>query len=276
MLNFIVRKTALIWTGSSDSMKAKEALEKVRAAYAAFDPEKWKDFLQFTTSFHNYSWQNKVMIYFQKPNARYLKGYKSWQKIGRQVRKGEKGVTILAPMVYKVEKDGEEQVRVKGFRAVKVFDISQTDGDDEKIPTLIKGLDGTVPEEDFRRVLENAPIPIEIVEGLDVHGCYDYQKKVIYIRKDNDLQMFKTMLHELGHYFHELIGWDDESREQMEFIAESAACAVAGVYGIDTGDYSIPYVKSWLDDFKQFEVLQKKLEKVIQKTLAVCGISEAA
>src|SRR5436309_1691274 len=109
--------------------EAREQLE--RAVEALAQSEGWQVWIRTRATFHCYSLGNTMMIAMHRPDATRVAGYKAWQKLGRQVRKGERGITILAPMPFK-EKDenGEETGKVRTFfRAVKVFDLSQTDGD---------------------------------------------------------------------------------------------------------------------------------------------------
>lgn len=251
-------------------MKAQEAIEKLKEAFKNFDDEKWKEFLKFCAKFHSYSWNNRILIYYQRPDATLLKGYRAWQQVGRQVRKGERGIAIFAPMTRKEVKDGKERQVVSGFRIVKVFDISQTDGEPLDIPVLFTGIKGEVPQAYIDTLLHNAPIRIEIAAEWITHGSYDPKEKRIMIRQDNTKHMFKTMLHELGHYYHHQSGWEEESREQAEFLAESVACAVANMCGIDTSEYSVMYLKDWLDDYDQFEKLQKIIAKVINSVYGLC------
>ena len=106
-----------------------DALEELAQQLAAGKSEQLKQFLNTMSSFHNYSFGNCMLTARQKPEATMVAGFRAWQKLKRQVRKGEKGICILAPMVGKKEADdGSSEKAVFGFRAVHVFDVSQTDG----------------------------------------------------------------------------------------------------------------------------------------------------
>jgi len=255
-------------------MKTQEALERVKKAFLNFDENEWKMFLSFCSKFHSYSWNNRILIYLQKPQATLLKGYRSWQKMGRQVKRGEKGVWIFAPMSKKEVKNGVERMVIKGFRVVSVFDISQTEGDEVEIPSVISGIKGEVSRELIEGIIESSPVEITFKKELIAHGLYSPSEKKIEIKEDGSKQMFKTILHELSHYYHHQIGWEEENDRQKEFIAESSACAVASIFGVDTSEYSVMYLKSWLDDFEQFEKLQKKLKKVIDKVAELFQLQE--
>lgn len=256
-------------------MNSKEALEKVKKSFLDFDNTSWKEFLVFSAKFTSYSYNNRFLVYYQMPEATYLKGYRAWQKEGRQVKKGEHGIRIFAPLPKKVVENGEEKKVISGFRLVSVFDISQTEGNDDELPTLVTGLRGDVPDEYLENIKQNAPIPITITEKMAAHGMYDFKDHYIVVKQASKKQMFKTMLHELGHYYHEQVGWEEEDDRQKEFIAESVACAVAAMNNIDTTDYSVTYIKAWLDDYKQFDKLQKKIEKIIKKINKLCDFQKA-
>jgi len=83
----------------------------------------FKAALEFKTKFYRYSFNNSLLIYVQCPEATFVAGYRRWQQLGRQVRKGEKAINILAPILKKVEEDGKEEKRLVGFRSASIFDI---------------------------------------------------------------------------------------------------------------------------------------------------------
>src|SRR4051812_45475705 len=122
-------------TGNASS----EARERLAAAVKTMaTSEGFAAWLRARAMFHEYSFNNCVLIAMQRPDASQVAGYKAWQKLGRQVGKGERGIRILAPMVGKVDVETdhgtESRARVFGFKCVSLFDVSQTDGDD--LPTL--------------------------------------------------------------------------------------------------------------------------------------------
>lgn len=113
------------------NQKVKALYEKLKAGVIALtSSEVWAEYLRFQSRFHRYSFGNALLIYLQKPDATYVAGYKTWQKMGRQVKKGEKGIAIFAPQMVKVRKvqedSGEEveESRLAGFRVAYVFDVS--------------------------------------------------------------------------------------------------------------------------------------------------------
>src|SRR5690554_1322316 len=116
--------------------KHNEALATLQTKVAdMLNSNTWKEALAFRKNFHQYSMTNVLLIWAQKPDATQVAGYRKWQELGRQVRKGEKSLAVLAPIIVK-DKDSDDPNARKlvGFKTARVFDISQTDGDD--IPTL--------------------------------------------------------------------------------------------------------------------------------------------
>lgn len=249
-------------------MRVKEAFEKLKTEYEKFDEDKWKEFLDFCSKFHKYSLNNKVLIFWQKPNATLLKGYRAWQEMDRQVRKGESGIHIFAPIIKKYTDDeGKKKTALHGYRVTTVFDISQTDGDDSKLPTPLIGLQGEGNDEVFENLMEKAPVKINIIEGsLGEHGSYNPSTKEINVKVAYGAGMLATLVHELSHhYHHEFMKGKEIPYEQGEFVAESSSYIINSMLGLDTKDYSIPYIKSWLDDFSKFQTLRKDIEYCVGK-----------
>lgn len=220
-----------------------------------FESDRYKEYLDFMSKFYNYSVNNIILIMAQKPDASLIAGYKAWQtKFNRHVRKGEKGISILAPCPHKkiVEKDGEEkEIKWTTFRPVKVFDVSQTDG--ESLPTgCTHVLTGEV--NDYEKLVEMlkdvAPVSVTFqkIEGT-AHGFYDSsEKKIVVDEGMSEQQTVKTIIHEIAHaILHD--GDDgeekDADRRTMEVQAESVAYTVCKMIGIDASDYSFGYVAGW-------------------------------
>ena len=256
-------------------MTVKEAYQKLEESFEQFQgEEEWKEYLDFSARFSSYSLNNTAMIYLQKPRAQFLKGYKSWQKLGRQVKKGEKAIQIFAPMSRKAEtKDGKEERKLSGFRLISVFDLSQTEGDDDKLPSMITGLQTDVDySEILDNVLQKIDVPVSFDElSYETHGFYEIKEKAITINSRNSpIHTLKTLFHELAHHYHMTAVKGRRAKftyEQEEFVAESSAYLVCATLGIDSGDYSIPYLKAWLNDFKAFQEMRRDIEKTTKKIL---------
>lgn len=264
--------------------KIKEALARIDDGLATINSdEDWFKFLKFQSLFYNYSFGNTMLIFLQNPEASYVKGCKAWNKLGRYVKKGEKGIAILAPCfkkvtVFKEPEDkavyhddaGEKEEKriIGGFRVAYVFDLVQTEGDDSQLPVLVKGLAGNGEEE--RRIYEklkahiSAKQPFEEVVGIAPKGSYSIETGVIRVRLDLDyVQKIKTILHEYAHCVDFAMNPDKEiSRNKRELVAESVAFVVSLRLGIDTSSYSMSYLKTWLKDQGELKEIADTVQKV--------------
>lgn len=249
-----------------------------------FNSDKYREYLNTMSKFHNYSFRNTVLIVMQNPQASLVAGYGAWQKkFKRQVRKGEKGISILAPSPYKkmidekkFDKDGnavveQKEVTIPAFKVTTVFDVSQTDG--EELPSLgVHQLTGNVEEYNkFFEVLEQiSPVPIafEQIES-GANGYYHLEDKRIAIKENmSEMQTVKTAIHEIAHAkLHALPEKEDKSdeikidRRTREVQAESVAYTVCQHFGIDTSDYSFGYIAGWSSG-RETEELKASLETI--------------
>lgn len=244
-----------------------------------FDSEKYKEYLAFVSKFYSYSVNNSILIWMQKPDASLVAGFKAWQtKFNRNVKKGEHGIKILAPIPHKFTKtekdeDGNETEKVinyTSFRAITVFDISQTEGDD--VPKFVTDLEGNVErfEELVEHLINLAPCPVSF-ESFDspAKGYYDHGENRIVVQPDmSEAQKLKTLIHEISHAI--LHGEDGEQKEAdrhtKEVQAESIAYTVCSALGLDTSEYSFGYVASWSNG-KEVKELTASMD-VIRKTAA--------
>jgi antirestriction protein ArdC len=220
------------------------------------DSETFARWLRARATFHDYSFGNVCLIVSQRPDATQVAGYKTWQKFGRQVRKGEHGIRIFAPCVVKERDDcgdetGERRVF---FKVVSVFDIGQTDGD--PLPELeYPPLEGDAPAdmvELLAKVAANAGLRVEYrqPEVAGAHGFLRRSESLIVIDPDQSPAMqAKVLAHELGHYFDPTLAASPElyaaHRGDCEAVAESVAYVIAAHFGLDAGPAAIGYVASW-------------------------------
>src|SRR5918911_5134139 len=233
-------------------------LQQLEAGVEAIQTsEGFKRYLRTVAIFHAYSPNNVVLILAQKPEATRVAGYTTWQALARQVKKGEKAISIFAPRPYRVtteDETGEEQTR-EGltFRSVPVFDISQTEGD--AIPTMeapvLTGDDGHQTYDALVAFATRQGVTVTKhdpkTDGDDTqstyNGYYSPSRKLIFVKHAAPAQMVKTLAHELAHHL------DPElqavSRAECETVAEATAFVVAAHAGIDTGSYSFPYIATW-------------------------------
>ena len=257
-----------------------------------FTSNRYQEFLKTMAKFHNYSFNNTMLIAMQRPDATLVTSYKNWQSMGRQVMKGEKGITIIAPAPYKKMKEKEvldenqrpimgtdgkpktEQVEVTvpHFKAVTVFDIAQTSG--EPIQTLAPELLTAAVQnfDSFMQAIQKiSPVPIRFdeIDG-NANGYYHNADKEIVIKKGlSESQTLKTAIHETAHAklhdreIMESLGVEKD-RLTKEVEAESVAYCVCSSFGLDTSDYSFPYIAGWSSSREMKEM--KASMDVIRKT----------
>ena len=291
----------------SEKQKVKEITDKLEAGLKElFESEKYKSYLSTMSKFHNYSFNNTLLIAMQKPEATLVAGYQAWQKnFERHVNKGEKAIRILAPAPYKIKEERdkldpvtgemmfdengmpqkeETEVTIPAFRAVSVFDVSQTDG--KPIPELeVNELLSTVEGyEDFVQALMNiSPVPIafEDIPG-DSKGYFSTAEKRIAVQENmSESQTLKTMVHEVAHSMlhdkevNQSMDIPVKDRNTKEVEAESVAFTVCQHFGIDTSDYSFGYIAGWSSG-RNMKELKSSLD-TIRKTASelITGIERA-
>lgn len=291
----------------SEKQKVKEITDKLEAGLKElFESEKYKSYLSTMSKFHNYSFNNTLLIAMQKPEATLVAGYQAWQKnFERHVNKGEKAIRILAPAPYKIKEERdkldpvtgemmfdengmpqkeETEVTIPAFRAVSVFDVSQTDG--KPIPELeVNELLSTVEGyEDFVQALMNiSPVPIafEDIPG-DSKGYFSTAEKRIAVQENmSESQTLKTMVHEVAHSrlhdkeVNQSMDIPVKDRNSKEVEAESVAFTVCQHFGIDTSDYSFGYIAGWSSG-RNMKELKSSLD-TIRKTASelITGIEGA-
>ena len=256
-----------------------------------FTSEMYTKYLLTMSKFHNYSFNNTLLIAMQRPDATLVAGYNAWKnKFNRYVKKGEKGIQIIAPAPVKereerekIDKDtgltvlnenGEPEIEVverviPRFRVTTVFDYAQTDG--EPLPTLevneltARVKDYTLLKESIEQV---SPVPIRFgeIEG-SAKGYYSHMDKEICVRADmGESQTIKTMIHEVAHamlHDSDQMKQRGEEKDQLtkETEAESIAFTVCSALGIDTSDYSFPYVASWASG-KELKELKDSMDTI--------------
>lgn len=285
----------IVLTSEKPADKLKEITDRLEQGITElFESERYKEYLRVMSKFHNYSFNNTLLIAMQKPDASLVAGFSSWKNnFGRNVMKGEKGIKIIAPSPFTVKqevektdpqtgkpvigKDGkpvteEKEIKVPAYKVVSVFDVSQTEG--RELPDIaVDELTGDVDRfKDFFAALEQvSPVPIgfEKIEG-GAHGYYHLEEKRIAIDEGmSDLQTLKTAIHEIAHAKLHDIDLNAPKEEQKprvdrrtrEVEAESVAYTVCQHYGLDTSDYSFGYVAGWSSG-KELAELKGSLETI--------------
>lgn len=248
---------------------------------AVFSSEKYIEYLRFMGKFHNYSLNNQILIFSQRPDATLIAGFNAWNdKFHRHVKRGEKAISIIAPCKYKKEvydtyEDGtvkvdaagntlKKTVELKGFKATNVFDISQTYG--EPVPEYISDLkDPVVDYYSYLVAIEqSSPVPVRYDElNGGVHGYYSPVGQEIVIQRGmSEMQTLKTLCHEVAHARLNHGSKDDQTdKRTREVQAESMAFVVCDALGLDTSDYSFAYIAGWSSD-KDVKELKASLDAV--------------
>lgn len=260
----------------TEKQKVQELTDKLeRGLTELFNSDSYKNYLSTMSKFHNYSFNNTLLIAMQKPEASLVAGYKAWQKtFDRHVNKGEKAIRILAPAPYKIkeerdkidpvtqeimlDRDGnpqkeEVEITIPAFRAVSVFDVSQTDG--KPIPELeakelLSDVEGY--QDMIHAVEAVSPVPIEMEEiAGESKGYFDREARRIAVQENmSESQTLKTMIHEVAHskLHNKEVEQDEQARKDRntkEVEAESIAYTVCQHFGVDTSEYSFGYIAGW-------------------------------
>ena len=284
----------IVLTSEKPAEKLKEITDRLEQGIAElFDSERYREYLKVMSKFHNYSFNNTLLIAMQKPDASLVAGFSAWKNnFGRNVMKGQKGIKIIAPSPFKIRqevekidphtqkpiigKDGkpvteEKEVKILAYKVVSVFDVSQTEG--KELPDIaVDELTGDVDRyKDFFAALEKtSPVPIAFENiGGGSHGYYHLEDKRIAINEGmSELQTLKTAIHEIAHaklHDIDLNAPKDEQprvdRRTREVEAESVAYTVCQHYGLDTSDYSFGYVAGWSSG-RELSELKSSLETI--------------
>ena len=288
----------------ADKPTNRERLQEITAGIEQgikelFESEKYRRYLSVMSRFHRYSVNNTMLIYMQRPDATLVAGYNKWKnQFGRHVKRGEHGITIIAPTPYKkkieeqkldpdtkapmLDKDGkvimeEKEIEIPLFRPVKVFDVSQTDG--KPLPELASSLSGNVQNyEVFMEALRrSAPVPLTIEPmAANMDGFFSPDQQRIAIREGmSEVQTVSAAVHEIAHSkLHNYAKAQEEAaragdkeppkkkdRNTEEVEAESISYAVCQYYGIQTGENSFGYIANWSQG-KELPELRASLETI--------------
>ena len=288
----------------ADKPTNRERLQQITAGIEQgikelFESEKYMRYLSVMSRFHRYSVNNTMLIYMQKPDATLVAGYNKWKnQFERHVKKGEHGITIIAPTPFKkkieeqkldpdtkapiLDAEGkavmeEREVEIPMFRPVKVFDVSQTDG--KPLPELASSLSGNVQNyEAFMEALRrSAPVPLSVEPmAANMDGYFSPDQQRIAIRAGmSEVQTVSAAVHEIAHSkLHNYAKAQEEAaragdkeppkkkdRNTEEVEAESISYAVCQYYGIQTGENSFGYIATWSQG-KELPELRASLETI--------------
>jgi DNA primase len=272
------------------------------------DGDAWKAWLAAASKFHRYSFNNQILIAVQNPEATLVAGYGAWQAMGRQVRKGEKAMWVLAPVTARAAEADDEQEgsaeheqsgssrdaakprrRVVGFRPAAVFDVAQTDGDPLPAQPRAQLLEGEAPQglwdalagEVAARGFQLGRCP-DAAAIRGANGVTDFADRTVLVRADvSDAQAVKTLAHEAAHVaMHDPRGGEGsggdgpDCRGLIEVEAESVAYLVAAHHGMDTAGYSFAYVAQWAG--RDDEAIAATAARVLSTARALIGATDPA
>jgi N-terminal domain of anti-restriction factor ArdC/IrrE N-terminal-like domain len=255
-----------------------QAVERIVSDDAAF-----AEYLRVSGRMHSYSWGNRLLIALQRPDTAMVAGFHRWKELGRPVRKGSKGVQVLAPMTSKAvdvdESSGEESARVvvRGFRVAYVFAVEDTDGRPIGVPRPMLPEDDGADARDLALRIERTcaafAVPIELPTDDPALGTGSDGRPAGYWRPDNGTGTIRVngnlpaahraavIMHELAHALAEHRSHADDRRD-AEAVAEGAALVVAAHFGIDTTGYSAPYIAGWAQDLARVRRLLERIAEV--------------
>jgi uncharacterized membrane protein (UPF0127 family) len=259
--------------------RLKEGVEDIQ------DSNNFKQFLLTMSKFHDYSIGNLILIMIQKPGATRVAGFKTWKDLGRWVKKGEKGIAILAPCFppkgqKEEDEEDEEEIELNPiyFKVVHVFDISQTEG--TSLPEFdVPVLTGEANENLFDYLLyhmKQRGVSVDFTSKPEmdpgIKGYYSHDG--IWVRpEESRAQQLKTFIHEVAHYYSEDVF--QIPRADAETIAESVAFVVGAHFGFDTGTRSFPYVALWVKDKKILENNLSSIRKISMRMIEALSSIES-
>jgi hypothetical protein len=246
-------------------MNHTDALDRLeRGIQTLTNRDNWLNYLKTQAVFHSYSFNNTCLILDQCPHASQIAGFQSWKKLDRSVKKGEKGIRILAPIVRK-DPDCPDEIASIAFKSVSVFDISQTEG--EPLPKIADRLEGDDLGmlDALKEFALSKGFVIKAEDLGETNGSCSYQDPIeIAINPHRSLlHQAKTLAHELGHA---LLHCGDrytghDSTGAVELEAESVAFITLHHFGIDSGEYSFGYIAGWNADTADVEPVIAQLKQ---------------
>lgn len=265
--------------------KAAAALERLENGIRQLleEDEAYREYLTLSGRMHSYSARNRILIWLQRPDAGIVYGFHRWKDLGRPVKKGAKGIQVLAPLTYKAENEetGEEEYRVKGWKVAYVFAVADTGGDPLIVPQPVPLTDDSEEAKDIRASIlarsEQLGVPVtfedsdRLGDGTDgkAAGFYDGREHRITVNANLPAaEQASTLVHELAHA---LTRDETLTRQEGEVVAESSAFAVCAHYGLDTSTFATPYVAGYAADVRKFVSLLDRVSEVVGGILEETG-----
>jgi len=260
---------------------ASTAIEQLKQALEGGHSETLKQYLAAIARFHRYSWHNIMLIASQKPSATYVAGFHSWHKLGRFVKKGEKGILILAPIFRKKatnadEVESEDSPSAVGFRAAYVFDVSQTEG--QELPTIgrVNGDPRDYRERLARFAVEHG-IALEYSRDIAPARGLSEGGKITLLPDQSPAEEFSTLAHEVAHeLMHRTERRASTSKRIRETEAEAVAFVVCSAIGLDTGSAAQDYIGLYGGDAKLLGESLEYIQRTATQILNAIGTDVSA
>lgn len=273
-----MERNVIVFSSENNAERIKEITDILEQGVKdIYESNRYKQYLQVLSKFYNYSPSNALLIAMQNPDATLIAEYSSWKnKFERHVKKGEKGIKILAPSPYKVKKeiekidpntqrpmirnDGkpvmeEQEIIIPAYKIVTVFDVLQTDG--KELPSIgIDTLIGNMEQYNnfFAALVKTSPVPVafEAMNGNTKGYYHQIEKRIALLDGASQLQTLKTLIHEIAHAkLHDIDSNIQQEKQKRpdrhtrKVEAESIAYTVCQHYNLDTSDYSFAYIAGW-------------------------------
>ncbi|MGH9697844.1 MAG: ArdC-like ssDNA-binding domain-containing protein [Candidatus Acidiferrales bacterium] len=257
------------------------AIEQLKQALERGHSETLNEYLAAIARFHRYSWHNIMLIASQKPTATYVAGFHTWHKLGRFVRKGEKGILILAPIIRKKavetdETEPDESSSAVRFRAAYVFDVSQTDG--QELPAIgrVKG-DPRQYRELLAKFVAEQGIALEYSHDIAPARGISAGGKITLLPGQSPAEEFSTLAHEVAHeMMHRTERRANTPKRVRETEAEAVAFVVCNAIGLDTGSAAQDYIGLYGGDAKLLAESMEHIQRVASEILNAIGADESS
>ena len=260
---------------------ASNAIEQLRQALEAGHSERLNEYLAAMARFRRYSWGNVMLIASQNPNATHVAGFHAWHKLGRFVKKGAKGILILAPIIRKkAENNGQtepdESSTAVGFRAAYVFDVSQTDG--QPLPEIgtVNG-DPSEYREGLAKFVAAQGIVLEYSDEIAPARGMSEGGKITLLPGQSPAEEFATLVHEIAH---EMMHRDERrsstTTRVRETEAEAVAFVVCSAIGLQTGSAAQDYIGLYGGDAKLLSESLEYVQRTATQILNTIGADDSS
>ncbi len=252
---------------------AEKALQELITALEQGKSEALKSYLGTMAKFHHYSFGNIMLIGSQMPQASRVAGFNAWKKLNRFVKRGEKGIMILAPLVYnRSPKDGaEDEKTIAGFRAVHVFDVTQTEG--EPLPELseVQG-DPAEKLDSLKALISKHAIELEYTDEIAPAEGMSKNGKILILPDLSPAHEFSVLTHELAHeLLHQKHRERETTRTMRETEAEAVAFVVTSAIGLNTNTAAADYIQLWKGDKDTLCESLHHIQQAATEILSVIG-----